>query len=119
MIVPPKILPDVTESLARSEVPTERLSISLAPTAPVPISSIVRELFNTFAEVIALLLIVILFHVPPISPANWTLPAEVVVAYGILAVDPIDTQALASQRYTISSSMLYVVHPSFAASQAP
>ena len=49
---------------------------------------------------------VILFQVPCISPAICTLPADDVVAYGILADDPIDTQALALHRYIISSDLL-------------
>lgn len=72
--------------------------ISLSPTELGAKSTSVSELSNTFAEVIALLLIVILFHVPPISHESCTRPAVLVVAYGIVAEAQIDIHADPSQK---------------------
>ena len=126
VIAAPDISAVVIESFAISEVPTEPAASSLAHTELAARSSAVRLLLVTsdvptesaaksspvtvpsciFAESTVLLLIVILFQVPQISPVSCTLPGLVAVAYGIDADEPIDIQADQLHRYTISSSKL-------------
>ena len=86
-IVPSAIFTLCTALLASSEFPIAFAAISAATIVFAAI----------FALVTASFLIVILFHVPWISPAIWILPALEVVAYGTLADEPILIQAVPSQ----------------------
>ena len=69
---------------------------AISPFAIVPfkISAEVRVLSCTFAELIAFGFIVTLFQVPQISPASCTFPALVVVAFGTVALEPIEIHAV-------------------------
>ena len=80
--------------LASSEFATAFVAICVAVIVLLAISAATIVFGAIFALVIASLLIVTLSHVPQISPANCILPALVVVAFGTVALDPIDIHAV-------------------------